>query len=101
MNGLKLEVARSSFTSELYTLKTTPIEALRLQKTTRASHVLFPPLDNFLDNTILENLPVGREKTEDIYCLKKAVSYIAQSWQTCSLRHHLGFSGKHPAISYN
>ena len=47
--------------------------------------------------------------------LKKVSSYIAQypvlrtvqsalhftSGQTCSLRHHLGFPGKHPAICYN
>ena len=24
--------------------------------------------------------------------------YTLLPWQTCSLRHHLGFSGKHPAI---
>ena len=49
------------------------------------------------------------------WCNKKASSYIAQypvlrtaqsalhftSWQTCSLRHHLGFSEKHPDICYN
>ncbi|KAK2176858.1 hypothetical protein NP493_625g00039 [Ridgeia piscesae] len=27
--------------------------------------------------------------------------YTLLPWQTCSIRHHLKFSGKHPAICYN
>ncbi|KAK2187745.1 hypothetical protein NP493_155g00000 [Ridgeia piscesae] len=26
--------------------------------------------------------------------------YSLLPWQTCSFRHHLNFSGKHPAICY-